>query len=163
MHQVQALATALFFALCINANAQSSSARATESIPPLIAVAASEDANGVTQADFNLAMLKDFEQRTVAAIQKKMVDHMRSQGDSFPPPKLRSEAHYMEAGKPKLAIVRLLSSGSINQVFTFGIVGAELRRVACIRTENFDQSIPVFSGVCGNKIRETYGISLQSK
>ena len=69
----------------------------------------------------------------------------------------------MQIGGLKLAVVRLLAPGSVNQGFVFGIVGSELRRVACVRTTNFDRSIPLFYGPCGNKLRETYGVSLQSK
>ena len=163
MRQNDIVAVALVFIVCTQASAQTNTVKSSESLPALIAVSASEDANGVTQADFNLSMLKDFEQRTLSTIRKKTIDQMRSQGDSSPPPKIRSEAHYLEAGRMKLAVVRLISPGSVNQVYTFGIVGSELRRVACVRTENFNQSIPVFSGPCGEKIRQTYNVTLQSK
>lgn len=144
------------------ASQQAPAARATA--PPEIVVAtATENAEGVTQDAFNLNMLKDFERRTLLTIRKKMTDYLKSQNDPTPVPGIKSEAHYMQAGLVKLAVVRLKAPGSLNQVFVFGIVGLELRRVVCVRVANIDLAIPIAYGPCGEKIRETYGVNLLPK
>lgn len=129
--------------------------------PPLIVLAASEDAEGVTQRDLDLAALKGIEARTLEKTRSKVAEAFRANGIKTPPPRLYSEAHYTEIGKLKLAVVRITSPGAANQAHVYGIIGRELKRVICIRTTNLDESIPLFSGPCGAKVREVFGISLQ--
>jgi len=127
----------------------------------MVVMAASEDAEGGTQADLTPQMLKALEKRTIESVEAKTRAHMKSTGQSTSTlPKFRSESHYVEIGGMKLAVVRIKVPKIANQVFLFGIKGSELRRVVCIRTAMLEENIPIFSGPCGEKVKETYGISL---
>lgn len=134
-----------------------------EALPALIVVSAIESADGYTQAAFNIQLLKEFERKTATSVETKMRAYLKSQGDSTHLPNIKSETHYAQAGEMKIAIIRLKAKDTVNQVFTFGIVGEELRRVICSRTKNINEPISLFYGPCGEKIREVYGVSFQPK
>lgn len=131
-------------------------------LPPIMVMAGSEDAEGVTQADFDLNVLKLLENRTLEQLKVKMQEYLRAQGQSADVPKLQAESNYVEVGKQKLAVVRIKNPQAVNQLFVFGIKGRELRRVACIRTTKLEESIPLSYGPCGEKIREVFGVAVGS-
>lgn len=153
---VAALAIALPLLFVINASA----AKENKQLPPMIVISGSEDAEGVTQKDFDLSTLKALENRTLAQVKNKMQNYLKSQGQSTTLPELKSESNYIELGTFKLAVVRVKNPQLVNQVFIFGIKGQELKRVACVRTTKFKDSIPLFYGPCGEKIKETFGVEL---
>jgi hypothetical protein len=130
--------------------------------PPIVVMAGSEDAEGVTQADFDLNALKLLENRTLEQLRVKMQDYLRAQGQSLAVPKLQAESNYVEVGKQKLAVVRIKSPQTVNQLFVFGIKGKELRRVVCVRTTKLEESVPLSYGPCGEKIREVFGVAVGS-
>jgi len=142
-----ALATAL---ICSNALAVNDDITALASI---------QDAEGVTQSDFNLDMLRAFENHTVATMKEKMSSNLRDKG--FPNAKVDivpSSVYFDVSGK-RLAVVRLKHPPyALNQVFVFGVVGKELRRVVC--TRQAAEQIPLSYGSCSKKIEEVYGIKL---
>jgi hypothetical protein len=140
--------------------AQSSNAAEGQS---LLVMTASEDAEGATQSDFTPQLLKAMERKTVETIRAKAQAHLKSTGQTTKLPPFQSESHYVSTGGMKLAIVRIKLPGSVNQVIVFGIRGTELHRVACVRTSDFDLSIPIFSGACGDKLREVLGVSIPIK
>lgn len=123
----------------------------------VMAVAASESANGVTQADFNLDMLREFERRSAEGVRRKLQEHWERERETGPVPSFTTESHYIQPGAVKIAVVRLKGK-YVNQLLFYGIVGNELRRVACFKTTNPEKAIPMFSGPCGGRLREAYGI-----
>ena len=126
----------------------------------MLVLSSSEEAGPTTQADWNLQVLKMLEKRTVKLLEAKVNAHLHTQGASSRPPKFLAESHYVQVGKVKLAVVRVKMPQTVNQVFIYGIRAQEFRRVACIRTDNFDESIPLFSDPCGDKIREVFDVSI---
>ena len=129
----------------------------------IMVLSAVEDAGGATQSDLDLRMLNAIEQRTVELFSTKVKNALRAQGQPPNLPKLQVNSHYVEAGARKLAVVKIAAPHHINQVFLYGIVGNELRRVACARTSNFDESIPLFYGECGSKVKEVFGVDIDPK
>jgi hypothetical protein len=126
----------------------------------ILAMSAIEDAGGTTQAELDLPVLRMLERRSVELLERKMRDYLRSQGQSDQMPKLQAESHYVEKGGMKLAVIRIRSAKTVNQVFIYGIKSSSFLRVACVRTANFEQSIPLFYGPCGEKVREVFGVSI---
>lgn len=127
----------------------------------IMALSATEDAEGGTQADLSLPMLKAIEKRTVDLFTAKTKAALKAQGQSTGPPPLQVASHYVEIKGRKLAVIKISAPRQINQVFLYGVVGKEFRRVACIRTSDVDLSIPLFYGTCGEKVKEVFGVSPQ--
>ena len=86
-------------------------------------VISSQDSEGATQQNFDLNFLKNLEAYTVERVKIKTNAAVQ----------FTSEATYVESGPMKLAVIRLRASEGSNQVFIAGIVGNELKRVACVR------------------------------
>jgi hypothetical protein len=124
---------------------------------------ASEDAGGTTQADLNPQVLKMLERRTVQQLEAKTQAYLRSQGQPTALPKFSAESHYVEAKGRKLAVIRVRVPKAINQTFVYGVKDGQFLRVACAKTINLDEAIPLFYGPCGDKIREVFGVSIGAK
>ena len=154
---IHAVATALAVSGQTAVLAQQSGSSRQE---PILVMSALEDAGGTTQAELDLPALRMLERRSVELLERKMREYLQAQGQSTPPPKLQAESHYVEAGTMKLAVVRIRSPRTVNQVFIYGIKGPAFLRVACVRTADFEQSIPLFYGPCGEKVREVFGVSI---
>lgn len=143
--------------------AQQVDARGVASIPQsnsnqeIQLVVSSQDSEGVTQQNFDLNFLKNLEVYTVERVKLKAKEYLASQGLPNTNVDFTSEAAYVESGSIKIAVIRLTSEGS-NQVLITGIVGNELKRVACIR--NSTETIPISYGVCSDKIKEVFGIEV---
>lgn len=131
--------------------------------PEILVLSASEDADGTTQADFDLSVLQMLERRSVGMLEVKMRDFLRAQGQQVQLPKLSAESHYIESGGRKLAVVRIRSPRVANQVYIYGIKGKVFHRVACARTRNFAQEIPLFYGPCSEKLRDVFGVSINPR
>jgi hypothetical protein len=131
--------------------------------PEILTMSAAEESGGTTQADLDIPILKMLERRSVEMLESKMRNYLAAQGQTAQLPKLQSEAHYVETGGTKLAVVRIRSPKVLHQVFVYGIKGDSFLRVACVRTSNFDQAIPLFYGPCGDKLGEVFGVSLKVK
>jgi len=131
--------------------------------PEILTMSASEDAGGTTQADLNLQVLKMLERRTVQQLESKTQAYLKAQGQSTQLPKFEAESHYVDTQGRKLAVIRVRVPKSINQAFVYGIKGSAFLRVACARTKNFDEAIPLFYGPCGEKIREVFGVTIAPK
>ncbi len=116
-------------------------------------VVSSQDAEGVTQQNFDINFLKNLEAYTIKRVKQKANEYFASQGQQNTQLDITSEATYVETGPTKLAVVRLKSSES-NHVLIVGIVGKELKRVSCIK--NSIETIPISYGVCGDKIGEIF-------
>jgi hypothetical protein len=116
-------------------------------------IASSQDAQGVTQKNFIMSFLWNLEAYTVERIKTKIRELPNS-----PQVDITSEANYVESGPMKLAVIRIRGSDNSNQIFIHGIVGNELKRVACFR--NSTEAIPISYGVCADKINEVFGAKI---
>lgn len=117
-----------------------------------------QDAEGVTQADLNMTFLKNLETYTVERVTKKTRDGMVANGYQGPDVSFDSEALYVEPGAMKLAVIRLSGTDGSRATFISGIVGKELRRVACVGMA--DENIPITYGACADKVNDTFGIEI---
>jgi hypothetical protein len=127
---------------------------------PIRALVSSQDAEGVTQAQMNLAFLKKFESYIVERITiKKTRESLAAAGYPDASVHFTSEATYVESGRTKLAFIRMSGQHS-RSIVVAGIVGPELKRVLCIRES--DVPIPVTRGACRDKIHEVFGVWLGS-
>lgn len=129
--------------------------------PEIVVLSSTEEADGTTQADFDLPVLKMLERRSVETLRAKMTAYLRSQGQTAALPNMQSESHYVESQGVKLAVVRIRGKGFLNQAFIYGIRDKAFLRVACARTRNFDEAVPLFYGPCGEKIREVFGVAIK--
>ena len=116
-------------------------------------IASSQDAQGVTQKNLDMAFLKNLEEYTVERIRTKIRELPNS-----PQIDITSEATYVESGPMNFAVIRLRGSDNSNQVLVHGIVGNELKRVTCLR--NSTETIPISYGVCADKIKEIFGMKI---
>lgn len=125
------------------------------SSPPVRVIVSSQDAEGVTAQEMDIAFLRRLEQHTVESIKDKVKRGRSVQGYTGPELELQSESVFVEAGSTKLAVVRIRGSDNSFSVFLLGIVGNELRRIAC--TRGYPDPIPITYGPCGEKVKEVFG------
>lgn len=143
-----------------NSATQHVNEREAASLPPqtsnqeIRVVVSSQDSEGVTQQNFDIRFLKSLEAYTVQRVKVKAKEFLESQGHPNAQLDISSEATYVESGPMKLAVIRLRGSDGSNQVFIDGIIGNELKRVACVR--NSTEAIPISYGVCAKKIKEVF-------
>ena len=157
------MATALLFAPSVGTS-QSSSPAFQQAKPavmkPVMAFTTVQSAEGVTEADLDQECLKNLENWILETTLKKGRNKFAEMG--YNPkdfkPKVVANSVYVTAGGKKLAIIKINMDNSIRSVMIMGIKGNELHRVSCIRTSNHD--IPVWSGKCGNKVNEVFGVSI---
>ena len=123
-------------------------------------VVSSQDSEGATQQNFDLNFLKNLEAYTVERVKVKTKENLASKGHPNADVSFTSEAIYIENGPMKLAVIRLRASEGSNQVFIAGIIGNELKRIACVR--NSTETIPMSYGVCAEKIKEVFGTKIGS-
>lgn len=118
----------------------------------------SQDAEGVTQADFDLDFLRQMETHILEATRVKADEYLASIGKGAIKSKLTSQAAYMEAGTKKLMIIRISDEEGVTSVTVAGVVGNEFKRVTCIKKS--PGAPPVLYGPCGQKISSTFGVKL---
>lgn len=138
-------------------NEREARAKKTSSPAPAIqTLVSSQDAEGVTQQQMDLDFLRNLEVYTVQRATAKTNEKLAAAGHPDMKVRFTSEATYVESGPIKLALIRLSATGA-RSIFIAGIVGRELKRVLCWRES--EESIPVASGPCADKIREVFGVS----
>lgn len=128
---------------------------------PVVAMVTVQSAQGVTNADLDQTGLKNLETWVVNTIIKKSKSKYAELGhdpNSFNP-KVEASSVYVTINGKKLAIIKVNENNSVRGVTIMGIKGDELHRVNCIRYSNHD--IPVWSGECGKKIQEVFGVAIQ--
>lgn len=104
-----------------------------------------------------MAFLKKLEEYTVERMTLRTKERLASQGLANVQVDFTAESTYVEIGARKLAVIRLHDgSDASRQVVIAGVVGAELKRVWCVRRS--PENIPVTSGVCGERVEEVFGI-----
>jgi len=158
------MATAPLFAPSVGIS-QSSSPASQQAKPttmkPVMAFTTVQSAEGVTEADLDQECLKNLENWIVQTMLKKGRNKFAEMG--YNPkdfkPKVSAKSVYVTAGGKKLAIIKVNMNNSMRSVTVMGIQGNELHRVSCIRSSNHD--IPVWSGPCGNKIDEVFGVNIR--
>ena len=121
-------------------------------------VVSSQDSEDVTQKNFDLNFLKNLEAYTAERVKIKTKEYLASQGYPNADVHFKSEATYVESGPMKLAVIRLHALEGSNQVFISGIIGNELKQIACVR--NSTETIPISYGVCAEKIKEVFGVKI---
>jgi len=130
-------------------------------IAPVVVMSIVQNAGGVTEANLDQAGLKNLETWTVNTILEKSKSKYAELG--YDPktfnPKIDANSVYVNINRKKLAIIKINMNNLVRSVKIMGIRGNELYRVNCIRNSNHD--IPVWTGECGNKIQEVFGISMQ--
>ena len=137
---------------------EAASAPQPSAIQEIRVVVSSQDSEGATQQNFDLNFLKNLEAYTVERVKVKTKEYLVSQGHPNADVNFTSEATYVESGPMKLAVIRLRASEGSNQVFIAGIIGKELKRIACVR--NSTETIPISYGVCAEKINEVFGVKI---
>lgn len=132
-----------------------------DQIAPLVTAITVQDTEGTSEADMDLNALTKLEQHMVQTILSKGRANHAKQG--FDPktynPQVDVGSVYMISGGGKLAIIKMTVDSQVRAVFVMGFHGDQFLRVACIRASNHD--IPVFSGECGQKVTEAFGVSLK--
>lgn len=128
---------------------------------PVMAYTTIQSAEGVKEADLDQPALKNLENWIVQTILQKGRNKFTEMG--YNPkdykPHVVANSVYVTAGGKKLAVIKIAIDNSMRSVTILGIKGKELHRVSCLRASNHD--IPVWSGECGSKVSETFGVSIQ--
>lgn len=128
---------------------------------PVMAYTTIQSAEGVREADLDQTALKNLETWIVETILQKGRKKFTEMG--YNPkdykPHVVANSVYVTAGGKKLAVIKIAIDNSMRSVTILGIKGKELHRVSCLRASNHD--IPVWSGKCGSKVSETFGVSIQ--
>ena len=130
-------------------------------IAPVVTMSTVQSAEGVTDADLDQTGLKNLETWVVNTIIKKSKSKYAELGydpNTFNP-KVEASSVYVVINNKKLAVIKINENNSVRGVTIMGIKGTELHRVNCIRNSNHD--IPVWSGECGKKIQEVFGVAIQ--
>ena len=163
------LAGAVFFSMAIGplfasqASSPKTSAPVTQSsdVKPVIVYTTVQSAMGVTEADLDQEGLTNLENWVVETILQKSRNKFAEMGYEAKDfkPRIVAKSVYVIAGGKKLAVIKVDIDSSMRSVTIMGIKGNELHRVGCIRGSNHD--IPLWSGECGNKIEEVFGVSVR--
>lgn len=127
---------------------------------PVLAFTTIQDSEGVVEKDMNQAWLAGIESWIVDTTREKARSKFVSMGyseDKFNLQLSASSVYTIVEGK-KLAVVKLDVENATRTVTIMGINQRELIRVTCIRKSDFD--IPVWSGVCGDEIKKSLGVSM---
>jgi hypothetical protein len=123
----------------------------------IIVFTGSENSDGVTQNDFDMQMLSAIELQTKTKVKEKMIAYLSSEGLKGSKFDVIASSVYVNVQGVKLAVVKLKIE-STNQVHIYGIRGAELLRVACVRKTS--ESIPLSYGKCGDAVKKVYGVDI---
>lgn len=130
-------------------------------IKPVMAYTTIQSAEGVREADLDQTALKNLETWIIETFLQKGRNKFTEMGHNPKDfkPHVVANSVYITAGGKKLAVINIAIDNSMRSVTILGIKGKELHRVSCLRASNHD--IPVWSGECGNKVGETFGVSIQ--
>ena len=130
-------------------------------VAPITALITIQDAEGMTEADLDTTSLKRLEQWMVQRTLERARQNYASQG--FEPtmfqPQIDVGSVYALAGGKKLAVIRMTMNNRIRSMWVMGFNKGDFLRVTCVRGSNHD--IPLFSGECGQKVTEAFGVSIR--
>jgi predicted nucleic-acid-binding Zn-ribbon protein len=127
---------------------------------PVTAAVTRQDSQGMTEARLDQAALKDIEKWLVQTIiQKSKSDYASSGNDASTfKPRVEAKSVYVNVRDKKLGVIKINFNDSVRAVNIIGFQNKEFIRVSCWRNSNDD--IPVFSGACGDKVKEAFGVTL---
>lgn len=127
----------------------------------VIAVITRQDSEGITSNDLNQEVLNNLESWVIETILKKSKIAFTDLGNDPNQfnPRVNASSVYININDKKLAIIKITLEEAVRSVAIIGIDKNELIRVTCLRESNHD--IPVFSGVCGDKVHEAFGVSIK--
>ncbi|MBI2312284.1 MAG: hypothetical protein HYU77_07280 [Betaproteobacteria bacterium] len=132
-----------------------------DQIAPIVTAITIQDTEGKSEADLDLEGLKRLEQHMVQTTLQRAQANYAKQG--FDPktynPKVDVGSVYMVAGGKKLAVIKMNIDNQVRTVWIMGFHRGQFLRVTCIRGSNHD--IPIFSGECGQKVTEAFGVSVK--
>lgn len=128
------------------------------SVDSVKAFATIQDAGGATEQQMDMNFLRNLESYTAERIKINTKKSLESKGISAGDLNIKSDSVYVESGGKKFAVIRHKGPDKFISVMIFSIVGSELKRVTCM-SQNSD-SIPIAYGVCGDKIKEVFGVSI---
>lgn len=137
-------------------------------VAPVVVVSTHQDSEGVTEENLNETTLKNLERWMVATvIQKARQAYAQSGYDpSLFNPKTVANSQIINIGGSKLAVVKLTmhanatdTQNAVRLVRILGFRKSGATTVGCMRNSNHD--IPIFTGECGKKIKEVFGVSVQ--
>jgi hypothetical protein len=138
-----------------------SPALGADRVAPITAMVTIQDTEGTSEADLNIESLKKLEQWLVQTTLQRARTNYAKQG--FDPktfnPKINVGSVYTIAGGKKLAVTKMNMDNQLRTVWVMGFQRGEFLRVTCARGSNHD--IPIFSGECGQKITEAFGVSVK--
>ena len=83
---------------------------------------------------------------------------LESKGMSVKNLNIQSESVYVESNGKRFAVIRCKGPDKLISVLVLGFAGNEVKRVMCL-SETSD-TIPISYGVCGEKIKEVFGVSM---
>lgn len=126
--------------------------------PQIKTMVSRQDAQGVTEADLSPEFLKNIEAWTLERINVNAKKHWDAAGVPEGERNVSAESVYVSTGSHKLAIIRMRIGDVTPQATIFGIVGSEAVRVTCV--DPTLGNVTVTSGPCAEKIRETFGESI---
>ncbi len=150
-----------------DAQTSTSHTKNAATIAPVTAVATLQDAEGATEADFDLSSLKRIEKMVVDASVKSARETYASTGNDVSKfnPHVISDSHFVSVQGKKLGVIKLAvftskndNKSAVKIVRIMGFTRKGVEAVGCIRYG--DEEIPVLTGVCGDKIREVFGVSM---
>lgn len=140
----------------------------SSNVAPVVTVSTLQDTEGFTEADLSLEGLKNIEMWSVATVVNKARSSYAETGNDpseFNPFPV-SDSQYITVGGKKFAIIKITIYPSKNDhthaikiVRIFGFTQKGFETVGCTRNSNHD--ILLWSGECGEKIREVFGVSMQ--
>jgi hypothetical protein len=118
----------------------------------VVAYVTEQAAEGVTQARFDEAFLKNLENWTV--------ERVRVNGEKITGNKMldiKSESVYVDFDGVKIAVVRVFTAVDYSAMM-LGVVGNQVKRVTCLRKS--PEPIVITQGVCGKKIAEVFNMKI---
>lgn len=134
---------------------------AQDKVAPITALISIQESEGMTEADLDTASLKRLEQWMVQRTLQRARQNYASQG--YDPrtynPKVDVGSVYALVGGKKLAVIRMTMDKQVRSVWIMGFHRGDFLRVTCVRGSNHD--IPLFSGECGQKVTEAFGVSIK--
>lgn len=156
-----AMATAPLIAPSTGVSKKALPAAQSSDIEPVMAFTTIQSAGRLREVDLDQTVLKNLETWLVKTIHQGIWDKAVEMGynPKDPQPNVVANSAYVTTGGKKLAVIKITMDYSVRSVTILGIKGNELHRVNCIRVSNHD--IPVWSGECGNKVHEVFGVTIQ--
>lgn len=135
---------------------------------PVITMSTIQSSEGFTEANLNQEFLKNLESWIVETVLRKAhVAYAETGNDlsEFNPVPV-SNSQYVNVGGKKLAVIKITlypskvdPTTATKMVRIVGFTRKGMETVGCIRNSNHD--IPLWSGECGKKIREVFGVGIQ--